>query len=64
MRQQLFYALALFLIFGAVCFAQSTRFVPNDDEAKVPKYTLPDPLVTASGMKVTDAKTWAEQRRP
>ena len=34
------------------------------DEAKVPPYTLPDPLVCAEGRKVTDAKTWNEVRRP
>ncbi len=34
------------------------------DEAKVPPYTLPDPLVCADGRKVTDAKTWNEIRRP
>lgn len=36
----------------------------NNDEARVPKYTLPDPLTLANGAKVTDAKTWREQRRP
>jgi len=36
----------------------------NYDEAKVPKYTLPDPLVLADGQRVTDAKTWHEKRRP
>jgi len=34
------------------------------DESKVPKYTLPDPLVTAGGAKVVDADTWRKQRRP
>lgn len=34
------------------------------DEAKVPEYTLPDPLVSSNGSKVTDAKTWYEKRRP
>jgi hypothetical protein len=34
------------------------------DEAKVPPYTLPDPLVCADGRKVTDAKMWNEVRRP
>jgi hypothetical protein len=34
------------------------------DEAKVPPYTLPDPLVCADGRRVTDAKTWNEVRRP
>ncbi|MFP4058791.1 MAG: acetylxylan esterase [Candidatus Brocadiia bacterium] len=35
----------------------------NYDESKVPDYTLPDPLVTADGKKVTDAETWRETRR-
>jgi len=50
----------------AVCagFAQKPRFVPIYDEAKVPKYTLPDPLVTLGGDKVSDARTWKEKRRP
>lgn len=34
------------------------------DEAKVPNYTLPDPLVMADGQRVTDAATWREKRRP
>lgn len=42
--------------------AQSRK--TNYDEAKVPKYTLPDPLLLADGTKVTDAKTWHEKRRP
>jgi hypothetical protein len=36
----------------------------NYDEAKVPKYTLPDPLVTAAGEKVTSAEAWRKHRRP
>ena len=35
----------------------------NYDESKVPKYTLPDPLVLASGERVTDAETWQTKRR-
>ena len=33
----------------------------NYDEAKVPKYTLPDPLVMQNGERVTDAETWRTQ---
>ncbi len=36
----------------------------NYDEAKVPDYTLPDPLVMSDGTKVTEAKTWQTRRRP
>lgn len=35
----------------------------NYDEAKVPQYTLPDPLTLADGTKVTDAATWKNKRR-
>jgi len=33
------------------------------DEARVPKYTLPDPLVMANGERVRDARTWQDRRR-
>jgi hypothetical protein len=36
----------------------------NYDESKVPKYTLPDPLATCGGRRVTDAATWRNDRRP
>ncbi len=36
----------------------------NYDEAKVPAYTLPDPLRMSNGQRVTDAKTWETRRRP
>ena len=44
--------------------AQEKRLVPNYDEAKVPAYTLPDPLRLASGEPVRDARMWRERRRP
>ena len=34
------------------------------DEAKVPPYTLPDPLLLLNGKKVTSTRTWRNKRRP
>ena len=34
------------------------------DEAKVPQYTLPDPLLLLNGKRVTSARTWTKKRRP
>ena len=50
------------LLFMASASAQPKG--ANYDESKVPKYTLPDPLTLANGKKVTDARTWRDQRRP
>lgn len=36
----------------------------NYDESKVGTYTLPDPLVTTKGVRVRDAATWTNVRRP
>ncbi len=47
-----------------VRLAKATGHVSNYDEAKVPAYKLPDPLVLANGRPVTDAATWFTQRRP
>lgn len=44
--------------------ASAQDFVPNYDEAKVPQYQLPDPLVTEKGQRVRDAETWQRVRRP
>ena len=52
----------LFVLIATAAFSQ--KFVPNYDEAKVPLYTLPDPLVLADGSKVLDAQAWVEKRRP
>ncbi len=42
----------------------SRRSETNYSEQKVPKYTLPNPLVLSDGTKVTDAQTWGTKRRP
>ena len=36
----------------------------NYDEAKVPAYTLPDPLLLTNGRRVRDAAEWRKKRRP
>jgi hypothetical protein len=36
----------------------------NYDESRVPAYTLPDPLISESGEKVTAAAMWRAERRP
>ena len=45
---------------AAMLSAQPAGF--NYDEAKVPAYTLPDPLVMADGTPVTSADQWPERR--
>src|ERR671921_353563 len=34
----------------------------NYDESKVPAYTLPDPLITSKGKKVTEPRAWQNRR--
>jgi hypothetical protein len=36
----------------------------NYDEARVPAYTLPDPLLSVAGKQITDAVQWQKERRP
>ena len=60
MTRLLAVAAALVLCLGAL----GQRPAVNYDEAKVPKYSLPDPLVMQNGERVPDAKTWQERRRP
>lgn len=56
------YALALLVCFAnGVCFAQPSGY--NYDESKVPKFDLPDPLITNDGKKVTTAEQWNSVRR-
>lgn len=38
-------------------------FVANYEEAKIPPYKLPDPLLSESGKRITDAESWNEVRR-
>jgi hypothetical protein len=47
-----------------VRLAKASGHVSNYSEDKVPAYTLPDPLVMASGERVTTAEMWRTRRRP
>jgi hypothetical protein len=54
----------LFLCFLSItAIAQNANDV-NYDEAKIPAFTLPDPLLLPKGKKVTSEKEWVEQQRP
>ncbi len=44
--------------------SMAQEFVANYDEAKIPAYTLPDPLVSQSGEPITNSRQWATERRP
>jgi hypothetical protein len=44
--------------------AATTLPPANYDEAKVPSFTLPNPLVMLNGEKVKDVNTWKQKRRP
>jgi hypothetical protein len=54
--------IGFFLVAATALVAQPSG--ANYDEAKVPKYTLPDPLVMRNGRPIRDAKTWYSRRRP
>lgn len=50
------------LIASNMCSAASAPVPANQDENKVPRYTLPDPLVLADGTPVRDAAAWRKRR--
>jgi hypothetical protein len=50
------------LLAACAALAQPAGF--NYDESKVGTYKLPDPLLTASGERVKDVRTWERRRRP
>lgn len=54
-------AVAMSGVVSSTLHAQPAGF--NYDEAKVPKYSLPDPLITGDGKPVEDAKAWQSRRR-
>lgn len=50
------------LLTAAMPPAAAEKFTPNYDEAKVPAYELPDPLVTEAGDAVTKTSQWPARR--
>lgn len=60
-RKFLFACLA---ILAATTIHAAPPKTANYDEALVPKFKLPDPLVTISGEKVSTAEDWFQKRRP
>ncbi|MEZ6067659.1 MAG: hypothetical protein R3B90_18555 [Planctomycetaceae bacterium] len=52
------------LVWAALATVTVAQEQFNYDEAKVPKFELPDPLVTEAGERVTTADQWRQTRRP
>ncbi len=54
-------ALISLALFPTICPAQDKVVY---DETQVPRYTLPDPLISKGGKPVTSAEQWRNHRRP
>jgi len=54
---------SLFFSIGELGMAYGQGFQPNYDEAKVPSYELPDPLISGGGEKIQDPSQWLQRRR-
>ncbi len=52
---------AAMVLFGAAASLAEDEKI-NYDEAKVPTYTLPDPLLKQDGTRVTTATEWPSRR--
>lgn len=55
---------SLILLLLISCFASLLAQDANYDEAKVPVFTLPDPLLCEDGTHVNNIKKWERKRRP
>ena len=73
LRRLILLTLATFIL--TPCWGQYERFVhkvdfqdyyknANYDEARVPEYSLPDPLLCLDGTRVTTVAEWESHRRP
>ena len=54
----------IYILFLSLCpfILSAQQFVANYDEAKIPAYTLPDPLIFNNGTKVITKKDWEKRR--
>ena len=52
------------LVIAGIAAQTPVPNVQNRDEAKVGKYTLPDPLISSNGTRIKNAKQWNRLRRP
>ena len=67
MLRKTIFTVAILGFATCVLFARELKEFDNDvnyDEARVPRYDLPDPLITAEGKPVTTAEQWRNVRRP
>ena len=63
-RQLLKSSFFVFCLLSSV-YAESPKLPPAMyDEEKVPEFTLPNPLITLDGEKISDVNTWIQKRRP
>ncbi len=59
MKTLLYFSIHLF-----VCSISFAQFDTNYDESKVPEFSVPNPLTSFAGEKITSAEDWIEKRRP
>lgn len=52
---------SILLFVSSISIAQ---FETNYEESEVPKFSIPDPLTTFAGEKITTSDDWIEKRRP
>ncbi|MFC1635997.1 acetylxylan esterase, partial [Planctomycetota bacterium] len=60
LRERVLGAVVVLLMAG---WAAAQEYETNYDEAKVPQYTLPNPLAVSTGGRVANSETWRSQRR-
>lgn len=62
MMNRILLGMTLLLVAPTLVTGQKSEPVYNYDEAKVGTYTLPDPLIMASGKRVTNRADWTRRR--